>query len=84
MKVNLEKVEDDVMAEIDDFADKWQSHTVRLARHGREEAIRRVCVNNTDIDAGTIKMVFDRILEQVLCDNSLSAKQREWLKNLVL
>lgn len=74
-------VEDDCQAQIDLFAD-LVGGSVRQARHGREQAIRAVCVAHPNVEPALVKGTFDRQLARTLGDKGLGQQVKSWLKNL--
>lgn len=77
----LYEVIDDCQEEIDAFA-ALGSGSVRKARSGRDEAIRKVCIAHAHVEAKIIRKVFDKQLVETLADTTLSQKERTWLENL--
>jgi len=75
-------VEDDCQSQIDLFSD-LAGGSVRLARHGRQQAIRAVCVAHPHVEPALIKSAFDHQLANTLSDQDLGRNVKNWLKNLV-
>ena len=76
-------LEDDIVAQIEEFALKRAAngHTTKL--YGRETAIRRACVNNPTVSPATVKRKFDEILAAMMTDELIAPAERQWLQHLV-
>ena len=76
-------LEDDIQFQIDAFAEGHRTQSLEAKTHGRENAIRAVCVNNPEATAKEVKKHFDRLLAATIADPLTEAAERAWLQNLV-
>lgn len=77
-------LEDDIQFQIDAFAEGHRTQSFEARTHGRENAIRAVCVNNPEATASQVRKHFDRLLAATIEDPLTEAAEREWLKFLRL